>query len=146
MRLGLLVLLLALTPGQFSELAGPAVPAHSLPVLASWYGKNHQGRLTASGERFNRYALTAAHPTLPFGTWLQVTNPGNGRMVIVRVNDRGPSQAGRSLDLSEAAAHQLNLIFVGVAPVLVTVLPKEYAHEHRASLKRRHCHCRRPLS
>jgi rare lipoprotein A len=78
-------------------------------LLASWYGKAHHGRRTASGERFDRRALTAAHPSLPFGTLLRVTNPESGCHVIVRVNDRGPYHRGRSLDLAEAAAHRLGM-------------------------------------
>jgi rare lipoprotein A len=78
-------------------------------LLASWYGAAHHGRRTASGERFDRHALTAAHRSLPFGTLLRLSNPENGRRVTVRINDRGPFRRGRSLDLAEAAAHQLGM-------------------------------------
>jgi rare lipoprotein A len=89
---------------------------------ASWYGEPHHGRLTASGEAFNMNALTAAHPTLPFGTRLRVVNLDNDRQVEVRVNDRGPNTPGRMLDLSYAAARALGAVGTGVIPVRVTVL------------------------
>ena len=76
-------------------------------VMASYYGPGFHGRRTASGEPFNRHALTAAHRTFPFGTKLRVVNPDNGREVVVRVNDRGPFTPRYSLDLSEGAALQL---------------------------------------
>jgi rare lipoprotein A len=90
---------------------------------ASWYGQAHHGQLTASGERFDMNALTAAHPTLPFGTRLRVVNLDNDRAVEVRVNDRGPTTAGRILDLSYAAARALGAVGSGVVPIKLTVLP-----------------------
>ncbi|WP_207883611.1 septal ring lytic transglycosylase RlpA family protein [Pseudomonas sp. 30_B] len=84
---------------------------------ASYYGKAHHGKRTASGERFNQHALTAAHRTLPFGTRVKVTNLNNGRSVVVRINDRGPFGRGRIIDLSKAAAEQLNMLRSGTAPV-----------------------------
>jgi rare lipoprotein A len=90
---------------------------------ASWYGQAHHGQLTASGERFDMNALTAAHPTLPFGTRLRVVNLDNDRAVEVRVNDRGPITAGRILDLSYAAARALGAVGSGVVPIKLTVLP-----------------------
>jgi rare lipoprotein A len=81
--------------------------------LASWYGAFHHGRRTASGERFDQHALTAAHRTLPFGTRLRVTHEGTGRSVVVRINDRGPHHQARALDLSRAAAQQIGLAGVG---------------------------------
>lgn len=83
--------------------------------VASWYGPNFHGRTTANGETFDQWAMTAAHKTLPFGTVLRVTNPSNGRSVEVRINDRGPFIAGRSIDLSRAAAEAIGI--GGVAPV-----------------------------
>jgi rare lipoprotein A len=74
---------------------------------ASWYGEYFEGRATASGEPFNMYDLTAAHPTLPLGTWVRVTNLSNGRRIFVRINDRGPIIPGRIIDLSYSAAHAL---------------------------------------
>jgi len=91
---------------------------------ASWYGDAHHGRKTASGETFDMNALTAAHRTLPLGTWVRVTNTRNGRSVEVRINDRGPYGGhGRIIDVSEAAAHQLDMIDAGVVPVVVEILP-----------------------
>jgi rare lipoprotein A len=91
--------------------------------LASYYGESFRGRPTASGEKFDPGALTAAHRTLPFGTCLRVENPANGRTVEVRVNDRGPYARGRILDLSEAAARALDLVRAGVARVLLYRCP-----------------------
>lgn len=85
--------------------------------IASWYGQAFHNLRTASGEPFNMNALTAAHPTLPFGTQLKVRNPANGRAVVVRVNDRGPFTGGRSLDLSRAAASALGILNRGTAQV-----------------------------
>ena len=77
---------------------------------ASYYGRRFHGRRTANGERFDMAQLTAAHRTLPFGSLVQVTNPSNGRSVVVRINDRGPFHGGRVIDVSRAAAEQLGLI------------------------------------
>jgi rare lipoprotein A len=74
---------------------------------ASWYGPGFHGKKTASGERFDENALTAAHPRLPLGTKVRVTHLGNGKTVEVRINDRGPHGGGRIIDLSRAAAHRL---------------------------------------
>jgi len=90
--------------------------------IASWYGPGFAGNLTANGERFNPSAMTAAHPYLPFGTRLRVTNRNNGRSVIVRVNDRGPFVGGRAIDLSKGAAGRIGMISTGVAPVKIEVL------------------------
>ena len=87
--------------------------------IASWYGKEFQNRPTASGELFNMAEFTAAHPTLPFGTMVTVTNKQNNRRVTVRVNDRGPFVAARIIDLSRAAAEALDMIGTGTAPVIV---------------------------
>ena len=89
---------------------------------ASWYGAAHQGRPTSSGEPFDRNQLTAAHPTLPLGTRLLVTNLRNGRSVQVRVNDRGPAVPGRIIDLSYAAAETLGYVTGGLTPVRIQVL------------------------
>jgi rare lipoprotein A len=86
--------------------------------LASWYGRKFHGRPTASGEVYNMYAMTAAHPTLPIPSYARVRNPANGREVIVRVNDRGPFHKGRIIDLSYTAALKLDVLR-GVAPVEV---------------------------
>lgn len=90
--------------------------------VASWYGPGFHGRRSASGERFNQNAMTAAHRTLPFGTQVRVTNLRTGASVVVRINDRGPFTGGRVIDLSRAAAGAIGMIGSGVAPVEVEVL------------------------
>ena len=95
---------------------------------ASYYAKKFTGRRTASGERLHHDSLTCAHRTYPFGTMLKVTNPANGKHVIVRVTDRGPYVKGRIIDLSVRAAHELGIISQGIAPVTVeryseTIIP-----------------------
>lgn len=89
--------------------------------LASWYGTSEQGRKTASGERFDRNAMTAAHPSLAFGTIVRVTSLETGRTVKVRINDRGPFVRGRIIDLSAAAAARLGIREDGVARVRLAV-------------------------
>ena len=86
--------------------------------VASWYGKMFHGRKTSSGDAFDMYAMTAAHPTLPIPSYVRVTNLSNGRSAVVRINDRGPFAEGRVIDLSYAAAAKLGLL-AGVAPVTV---------------------------
>ena len=93
-----------------------APTGETIEGVASWYGPGFHGRLTATGEVFNQNELTAAHPSLPFGTYLQVQNLNNGKQVIVRVNDRGPYISGRSLDLSLAAAQHIGGEDIGVIP------------------------------
>jgi rare lipoprotein A len=85
--------------------------------MASWYGPGFHGRRTASGERYNMYDLTAAHPTLPFGTRLMVRNARTGQTVVVRVNDRGPFKKSRILDLSYSAARTVGVFGPGTAYV-----------------------------
>ncbi|MEP7101107.1 MAG: septal ring lytic transglycosylase RlpA family protein, partial [Burkholderiales bacterium] len=84
--------------------------------LASWYGKKFHGKRTASGEVYNMYAMTAAHPTLPIPSYARIRNPANGKEVVVRINDRGPFHSSRIVDLSFTAALKLDLLR-GVAPV-----------------------------
>ena len=81
--------------------------------IASWYGKRFHGGLTSTGERYDMYAMTAAHPTLPVPSYARVTNVANGRSVVVRVNDRGPFHADRVIDLSFTAAYRLGYVDVG---------------------------------
>lgn len=90
--------------------------------VASWYGPGFQGRRTASGERFNMNALTAAHRELPFGTQLKVTHLENGKSITVTVNDRGPFVKGRVLDLSREAAKQIGMLGSGHAEVEATIV------------------------
>jgi len=84
-------------------------------MKASWYGPKFHGKYTANGEVYDQMALTAAHKHLKFGTLLKVTNPKNGRSVVVRINDRGPYIEGRDLDLSKGAAIELGMMRKGVA-------------------------------
>jgi rare lipoprotein A len=99
----------------------PVSPAPSAGSLsrgtASWYGPKFNGRRTANGERYDMHKLTAAHPNLPFGTLVQVTNLDNGKQVVVRINDRGPFGRRRVIDLSYAAARELGMVGPGTAHV-----------------------------
>lgn len=90
--------------------------------IASWYGKPFHGRKTASGERYNMNAMTAAHRTLPFGTVLRVTYLSTGRSVRVRINDRGPFVEGRIIDLSRGAARKLGSYKAGIVKVRLDVI------------------------
>jgi rare lipoprotein A len=92
--------------------------------IASWYGREFEGRPTASGEIFDSSQLTAAHPSLPFGTRLIVTNQHNNKSVTVRVNDRGPFVPARIIDVSRAAAEQIDMIVTGTAPVSVVSIDR----------------------
>lgn len=89
---------------------------------ASYYGAEAHGKPTASGEKFDMHALTAAHRTLPFGTRVRVTNLANGKSVVVKVNDRGPYVPGRIIDLSYAAAKKIDMLNAGVAEVEIVVV------------------------
>jgi rare lipoprotein A len=94
---------------------------------ASWYGPNFDGKKTANGERFNAESLTAAHPNLPFGSWVRVVNTRNGKFEVVRINDRGPYQEGREIDVSYRVARKIGLINSGVSQVrleLIQLPPK----------------------
>lgn len=87
--------------------------------MASYYGARHHGKRTASGEPFNQHGLTAAHPSLQFGSRVLVTNLSNEKSVVVRINDRGPHTRGRIIDLSRQAAQQLDMLRSGTAKVRV---------------------------
>jgi rare lipoprotein A (peptidoglycan hydrolase) len=93
--------------------------SHALDGIASYYW---QDQMTASGERFNKRDMTAAHPSLPFGTLVEVTNTSNGKKTVVRINDRGPFKPGRIIDVSEAAAEVLDMTSRGLAPVKLQVV------------------------
>jgi rare lipoprotein A len=123
------------TTTAFAQAAAPA--ANAAPVSAAapsastsaaesgkiaWYGRKFAGRKTASGEAFNPEALTMAHKTLPFGTLVKVTNPKNNKSVTLRVNDRGPTQAGRVGDVSYAAARKLGMLKSGVIEAELAVV------------------------
>jgi rare lipoprotein A len=90
--------------------------------VASWYGKRFHGQKTASGEPYDMYAMTAAHPILPIPSYARVTNLRNGKQVIVRINDRGPFHSGRIIDLSYAAANRLGLIGSGSGEVEIDAI------------------------
>ena len=96
-----------------------AEPSYQAKGKASYYASRHHGRRTASGERLNNNAFTAAHRELPFGTRVKVTNLSNDRSVVVRITDRGPHTRGRLIDLSQAAARELGMLRAGVAQVRV---------------------------
>ena len=101
-------------------LAPLAVEAKSSCGIASWYGPGFHGNLTASGERFNSRALTAAHRSLPFGSRVKVTNQDTGRSVTIRVNDDGPHIPGRIIDLSEGAFARIASLGQGLAKVCIS--------------------------
>lgn len=109
--------LLLMQPLDAAAQAGPS------SGTVAWYGAKFAGRTTASGERFNPHALTMAHKTLPFGTRVKVTNRKNGRSVVLRVNDRGPTQPDRVGDVSRAAAERLGMLKTGVAEATLEPLP-----------------------
>ncbi|TYC60769.1 septal ring lytic transglycosylase RlpA family protein [Zoogloea oleivorans] len=107
---------------------GNASSAFREKGVASWYGKMFHGRKTSSGDPYDMYAMTAAHPSLPIPSYVRVTNLSNGRTAVVRINDRGPFHAGRIIDLSYAAAYKLGYVDQGQANVEVAlVLPEEVA-------------------
>ena len=91
---------------------------------ASWYGSYFEGKETASGEPYNMHDLTAAHPSLPLGTFVKVTNLRNGKAVVVRVNDRGPVVDGRIIDLSYGAAEVIGMKSRGIQRVRLDVVPE----------------------
>ncbi|MBD2074651.1 septal ring lytic transglycosylase RlpA family protein [Phormidium sp. FACHB-592] len=112
---------LALADAQ-AKMRGLQETGERLKGIASWYGPYFHGRQTATGERFNQNDFTAAHPSLPFDTYLKVTNRNNGKAVIVRVNDRGPYFDNRTLDLSREAARSLDSETNGVVPVEAEIM------------------------
>ena len=90
--------------------------------VASWYGRRYHGRKTASGERYDMYEMTAAHPILPIPSYVRVTRPATGKSVVVRINDRGPFLQGREIDLSYVAAAKLGIVAAGTDEVIVQLL------------------------
>jgi rare lipoprotein A len=105
-----------------AHLSEPIKPIKSWVGNASWYGPEFDGKKTADGERFNSESLTAAHPNLPFGSVVRVVNPRNGKFELVRINDRGPYQEGREIDVSYRVARKLGLIHAGVNQVRLDLL------------------------
>jgi rare lipoprotein A len=110
---------------------GVVQPPDSAYVTASWYGPKFHGRPTASGEKFNMFAMTCAHKLFTFGTRLRVTNVKNNKSVIVTVNDRGPFISGRDLDLSYAAAREIGLIKQGVGKVRIQYIGRDNRYVQR---------------
>lgn len=104
---------------QLSAAASSTVNRFKQTGLASWYGRQFHGKTTASGERFDMNALTAAHPSLPLNCYVKVTNKGNGKSVVVRINDRGPFHSNRVLDLSYGAAKAIGLTQSGTGNVAI---------------------------
>ena len=120
--------LLARTNRPYSALGQTYVPMtryqpYKASGVASWYGRRYHGQKTSSGELYDMYGMTAAHTILPIPSYARVTNPDNGRSVVVRINDRGPFKDGRLIDLSYAAAYKLRLADKGSGPVQVEAIP-----------------------
>jgi len=111
------------TPNSLQTKVVPAKPkVNFLRGIASWYGSVLDGHRTASGERFDMFAMTACHPTLPFGTLVRVVDLRSRKSVVVRINDRGILDKGRVIDLSYAAAEELNMTRAGLAQVSLEVI------------------------
>jgi rare lipoprotein A len=115
----------AAPPPMHTVTVAPERPTFSQVGVASWYGPPMQGQTTANGERFDMREMTAAHRSLPFGTIVRVTVLGTGRLVKVRINDRGPLVAGRVLDLSKRAAKELGVDDDGTAQVRLEVFASD---------------------
>ena len=118
-------------PAPAAPAAAPAA-ADDMAGTAAWYGRKFAGRRTASGQRFNPAALTAAHPTLPFGTRVKVTNQANQRSVVVTINDRGPTSPGRVIDVSLAAARRLGFVRAGLTEVTLEVVGQAKARDAKS--------------
>lgn len=110
---------------------GPDASEFEQKGRASWYGSMFHGRKTASGEKFNMNAMTAAHRTLPLASWVRVTNEANYKTVVVKINDRGPYVKGRVIDLSYAAAAKLGMRSDGTQKVKIEGLSQQEAREAR---------------
>jgi rare lipoprotein A len=126
--------ILSATPALLApKITARSKPADILHGVASWYGGVFNGRRTASGEEFDMYAMTACHPTLPFGSVVRVVNRDNKRSVVVRITDRGYLYKGRMLDLSYGAAQKLAMIRAGTARVDLEVisLGESRPHHHK---------------
>jgi rare lipoprotein A len=111
-----------------AHLSAPVKPIKVWTGNASWYGPDFDGKKTANGEKFNAESLTAAHPSLPFGSWVRVVNPRNGKFEVVRINDRGPYQEGREIDVSYRVARKIGLIHSGVNQVRLELLQLPEKH------------------
>jgi rare lipoprotein A len=124
LRLAAICILLGMLgcAGKSAPATVPAALGYTEKGVASWYGTAFHGRTTASGERYDMHAMTAAHRTLPFGVIVEVTNLDNSRRARVRINDRGPFKKGRIIDLSYAAARELDMVQAGLARVRIRVI------------------------
>jgi rare lipoprotein A (peptidoglycan hydrolase) len=111
-----------------ARLSAPVKPIKTWVGNASWYGPEFNGKETADGERFNAESLTAAHPNLPFGSWVRIVNPRNGKFEVARINDRGPYQEGREIDVSYRIARKIGLIHSGVTQVRLELLQLPTKH------------------
>ncbi len=121
----------SLADAQPLDNKGPDVSDFRQTGRASWYGRFFHGRRTANGERYDMHALTAAHKTLPLGSYVRVTNPATSRSVVVRINDRGPFIRSRVIDLSYAAATMLDMQHAGTARVKIEGLSQQEAKAAR---------------
>src|SRR5277367_4636259 len=141
LALGLLILTPAANPIAASKTSDPSQPPAQPKPLAvwqctsSWYGEDFDGLPTATGENYDMYAATAAHPTLPLGSIVRVVNPRNHRSEVVRINDRGPYAGGRELDVSYEVARKLGFDQRGLAKVQLELLqvPSHPAPEHHGN-------------
>jgi rare lipoprotein A len=106
--------------------------------IASWYGKKFHGKKTSNGEIYNMYAMTAAHKTLPLGTYVHVRNLDNNNAVTVRINDRGPFVQGRIIDLSYSAAKKIDIATSGTAPVVIVALEPDNRQKPKSKDKPEH--------
>ena len=111
-----------------AHLNQPRKPIKTWVGNASWYGPGFNGRKTANGESFDCEALTAAHPNLPFGSFVRVVNTRNGQFELVRINDRGPYQEGREIDVSYRVARKIGLIHSGVSHVRLELIQLPEKH------------------
>ncbi len=112
------------TPGELRNSSAHPKRRNLFSGIASWYGSVLEGHHTANGEIFDPHALTACHPTLPFGTLVRVINLHNRQSVVVRINDRGLTPS-RVIDLSAAAAEKINILHTGLAPVRLEIVPAD---------------------
>jgi rare lipoprotein A (peptidoglycan hydrolase) len=126
----------ALALGASAAQATESAPAHATTIVdsgqATWYGPRHEGRRTTSGEVFDSHKLTAAHASLPLGSYVRVTVRDTGRSVVVKVNDREPPHGIRCIDLSRAAASRLGIVNRGVADVTIETAGRADAAEELA--------------
>lgn len=123
-----IVVAAALVTGCLSFVTGEAIAAGKDQCGgASWYGPGFNGKMAASGERFNQNAMTAAHKTLPFGTVVKVVDQRTGKSVTVKINDRGPYHGSRIIDLSKAAATKLGIMQAGTGKVCITRILTQHA-------------------